>query len=109
MKDVLTQPPEAIAQALLEEIPGQVVSYLKQNNITIAQVQELATPFVVASAVPQAVPVEVPVVPVEVPVVPVEVPVVPVEVPVEGEVECLSDETSSESSSESATPVEANP
>lgn len=34
MKDVETQPPERIAQALLEEIPQQVTSYMKMNSIT---------------------------------------------------------------------------
>lgn len=34
MKDVETQPPERIAQALLKEIPQQVTSYMKINGIT---------------------------------------------------------------------------
>lgn len=34
MRDVKNQPPEAIAQCLLEEIPSQVTQYMKSRNIT---------------------------------------------------------------------------
>lgn len=34
MQDVQFQPPEKIAQTLLEEIPGQVTSYMQAYSIT---------------------------------------------------------------------------
>ena len=34
MQDVQFQPPEKIAQKLLEEIPGQVTSYMQAYGIT---------------------------------------------------------------------------
>ena len=34
MRDVEKEPPEKIAQALLEEIPDQVTDYMKAYNIT---------------------------------------------------------------------------
>ena len=34
MKDVINQPPEVIAQQLLEEVPVQVTEYMRQKGIT---------------------------------------------------------------------------